>query len=409
MGGEWSRKVRPGPCGGSMSRRSNSILNLALLAASALSLAACNEQVARAGGAPPRPTEVSVTELKAAPVALDYSYSGRAAPFREVEVRARVAGILKERVYIEGAKVKAGDVLFRIDPTPFEIEVAQAQANLQQAKVKLEQAENVSGRAAQLFADKFGSAQTRDNAAFAVETAKAAVAASDAALKTASINLGYTTVTASIDGVTSLAMMAEGSMVGAGGGASLLARITQVNPIYVSFAFSDRDLTQIQGMLAAGKAKAPANDRWTVRVTSGDDQSIEEQGTVDFIDSNVDLQTGTVRARAVVSNESGRLRPGQFLQVNVSGIKVDNALVVPRVAVMQGPQGAFVYGVDVSNKALIRPITLGREVGDGWIVTAGLSSGDRIITDGMIKVIPGAPVSVAVADRRDPSYPQVQR
>jgi len=352
------------------------------------------------------PPEVSVTTLRAGPIALNYAYPGRAGPFREVEVHARVAGILKQRVYTEGAKVKAGDVLFRIDPIPFEIEVAQAQAQLQQAKSRLAQAESDAARSTQLFTDRVGSAQAHDNSIYAMEIAKAGVAVAEAALKTAEVNLGYTTVTAPIDGVTSLKLKSEGGLVDAAGASSLLARITQVDPIYVNFSFGDRDLTQIQGMLASGKAKASAGGGWAVRVTSGDDKSIDEQGSIDFIDSNIDTQTGTIRARAVIPNKNGRLRPGQFLQLAVTGISLPEALVVPRVAVMQGAQGPYVYAVDVNNKALLRPITLGREVEDGWIVASGVSEGDRIITNGMIKVMPGAVVSV---DQLDASRAELQK
>jgi membrane fusion protein (multidrug efflux system) len=392
-----------------MSDRSNSILHLAVLVASALLAAACGDQAARAEGPVPGAPEVSVRKLKAGPVALSYAYPGRAVPFREVEVHARVAGILKQRVYTEGSEVQAGDVLFRIDPVPFEIEVAQAQARLQQVKLRLAQAESDSARVTQLFIDKSGSAQARDNSVFAVEIAKAGVVAAEQALKTASMNLGYTTVTAPIDGVTSLKLKSEGGLVDAAGPSSLLARITQVDPIYVSFSFSDRDLTQIQGMLASGKAKASEGGRWTVRVTSDDDQTIEEQGTIDFIDSNVDLQTGTIQARAVISNKNGRLRPGQFLQVGVTGISLPEALVVPQVAVMQGPQGPFVYVVDANSKALVRPITLGREVDDGWVIAGGVNAGDRIITNGMIKVMPGAAVSVASPDQLDFSRLEIRK
>jgi membrane fusion protein (multidrug efflux system) len=360
----------------------------------ALGLVACRETPQPPT---PPPPSVAISEIKAGPVPLRFQYAGRVAAFREVEVRARVSGILQEKSFVEGATVKAGDVLFRIDPVSYEAELARAKAQLQQAQAQISRTRRDAERSATLLQRQYGTEKARDDAVSAYELAQAGVAGAEAQVKTAEINLGYTTITAPIAGITALRVLPEGSLVGTGASDSLLTRISELDPVYVHFSFTDTEATEIRRLVDSGEGKAPADGKLQVKISFGDGKTYDRGGYVDFTDSNLDLQTGTLRARAIIPDPQSRLRPGQFVRVSVEGITRHETIVIPQAAVMQGPQGQFVYAVDTENKASIRPVTIGREAMDGWIVEKGLKAGDRIVTEGVIKVKPGAPVTIAAS------------
>jgi membrane fusion protein (multidrug efflux system) len=361
----------------------------------ALGLAACDGGTAQLPA--PAPPTVAISEIKAAAVPLQFQYAGRVAAFREVEVRARVSGILQEKSFVEGATVKEGDVLFRIDPVSHEAQLARAEAQLKEAQAQISRTQRDAERATTLLQRQVGTEKARDDAVSAYELAQAGVAAAEAQVKTAKINLGYTTITAPIAGTISLRVLPEGSLVGTGANDSLLTRISQLDPVYVHFSFTDTEATEIRRLIDSGEGKGPADGKLQVKISFGDGKSYDRDGYVDFTDSNLDLQTGTVRARAVIPNPQSKLRPGQFVRVSVEGITRHQTVVIPQAAVMQGPQGQFVYAVDRESKASIRPVTIGREVTDGWIVEKGLQAGDRIVTESVIKVKPGAPVTIAAS------------
>lgn len=348
---------------------------------------------AQSGPAAAPPPEVTVVEVQAGKVPLTYEYAGRVVASREVEVRAQAGGILLKRDFEEGAEVQQGDALFEIDPEPYEVELARAKAQLRQAEARLGQASRDFDRAARLLETGSGTEKARDDALSAKELASAETAAAAAEVKAAGLNLGYTKVTAPISGVTSLEQVPEGSLIGTTGDASLLTRITQLDPVHVRFSVTEGELANVRALLEAQGLWDRAGEIVTVAIMSGDGRIYDEVGRIDFAASGLDLETGTLLVRAVVPNPERRLLPGQFVRAIVRGITLDDAIVVPHVALMQGPQGQFVYTVDSEGNAEIRPVELGREVEDGWIVTSGLRPGDRLITEGIIKVRPGAPVS----------------
>jgi len=343
-------------------------------------------------------------EIKARPVPLRFQYAGRVAAFREVEIRSRVSGILLEKSFTEGATVQAGHVLFRIDPASYEAELARARAQLKEAEAQISRTMRDAERSSALYQREFGTQKARDDAQSAYELAQATVLGAQAQVKTAEINLSYTTITAPITGVTSLRILAEGSLVGTGQD-SLLTRISQLDPVYVHFSFTDTELTEIRRLIDSGEAEGPSGGKLQAKISFGDGKQYEHAGYVDFTDSSVDLQTGTIRGRAVVPNPDLKLRPGQFVRISVEGITRQDTVVIPQAAVMQGPQGQFVFAVDGENKASIRPVSVGRDVADGWIVEKGLEAGDRIVTEGVIKVKPGLPVAATTmkADNTDPA------
>jgi len=349
--------------------------------------------IAQAPAAPPPPS-VELTQVNARTVPLTYSYAGRVSAFREVQVRAQVGGILMERAYVEGAKVKAGDVLFRVDPKTYEAEVARAEAQVQTAEAQLAQATRDKARAVELFDRKVGSQKSRDDALSAVDLAEAAVAAAKAQLMTAQINLDYATVRAPIDGVTSLDVVPEGSLVGAGSADSLLTTISQLDPVYVNFSFTDANAAELRRIADAQKS-GPAETALTATITFGDGRVYDKTGEIDFTSASIDVQTGTIRSRAVFANPDLYLIPGQFVRITISGMTLGSAIVVPEIAVLQGPQGKFVYTVNEQNVAAMAPVTLGQSVEGGWVITEGLKPGDQVVTSGVIKVRPGAPVAAA--------------
>ncbi|HEU6441026.1 MAG TPA: efflux RND transporter periplasmic adaptor subunit [Microvirga sp.] len=348
------------------------------------------------GGGQAPPPEVTVAEIKAKKVPVTYAYAARISAFREVQVRARVGGILLKRNFTEGAQVNADQVLFEIDPAPFEAELARAKAQLQQAQAQLNQARRDAERALQLFAKGAGSEKSRDDAIAARELAEASVAAARAQVQTAQLNLDYTHVKAPISGITSLEQVPEGSLIGTSGDSSLLTSITQLDPVYVNFAFADREGAEIRRLLKAQNEGAPTKDL-KVRITFGDGEVYEHEGTIDFTSSSIDTETGTLQARAVVKNPDHRLVPGQFVRATVTGLTLNDAIVIPEAAVMQGPQGQFVYTINGSGKAEVRPVQLDRQIEGGWIVSSGLRAGDKLVTEGVIKVRPGAPVTASAA------------
>lgn len=355
--------------------------------------AVCTANSAQPQSAGSPPPEVTVIEVEAGEVPLTYEYAARIAASREVEVRAQVGGILLKRDFNEGAPVEAGDVLFEIDPKPYEAELAKARAQQQRAEAQLAQANRDVDRTSRLAASGSGTQLAKDDALSTRDLARAAVAIAEADVQMAALNLGYTKVTAPISGITSLEQVPEGSLIGTSGDSSLLTRITQRDPVYINFSVSESELAEVRALLEAQGVWHEAGDVVRVTVVFGDGRVYPLQGVIDFASSGLDAETGTMRIRAVVKNPERRLLPGQFVRAIVTGIVMNDAIVVPHAAVSQGPQGQFVYTVDSEGNAEIRPVELGREVKTGWIVRSGLAPGDRLITEGIIKVRPGAPVT----------------
>jgi membrane fusion protein (multidrug efflux system) len=345
------------------------------------------------GGAPPPPQVTTVT-LAAQPVPIALEYAGRISAYRNVEVRARVAGILMSRDFTEGEPVTEGQLLYRIDPAPYAATLARVQALLQQEQATLERREKDLERAQELLRRKSGTEKAFDDATADVALSKALVAAAQAQVQTAELDLGYTTVNAPISGTTSLDTMDKGSLVGTTADNSLLTRIHQLDPAYVNFSFTDRELSELRELWDSGRADRPDEGSLKAGIEFGDGSVYDQEGTITFTDATIDQQTGTIRARAVVPNPDLKLLPGQFVRVVVKGVTMKEALVVPQAAVMQGPHGPYAYAVDAESKAVLKPIELGREVKGGWIVVKGLAPGDRVITEGVIKVRPGAPVTL---------------
>jgi membrane fusion protein, multidrug efflux system len=366
--------------------------NVLMIVALATILAACKGEQAQQ--APP-PPEVSVQTVDDTAVPLDLTYTARTVGSREVEVRARVGGILLKRRYEEGSRVKEGQPLFLIDPEPIRARVASARAELSVAKARLEEARRQRDRILPLFEQNAVSQSRRDEATSGFEVAQANVEAAESNLKTAQLDLEYSDVRAPIGGLTSREVMSEGSLVSTDQGSSLLTTIVQVDPLYVEFSVPEAEASLIRGGLTPSKtAVAPV-----VKLLLEDGSEYADTAKVTFVDNAVERSSGTVRVRAVLRNAEGKLFPGQFIRAKVEGVSLANAVSVPRKAVMTSAQGAAVFVVDAEEKAQPHPVKIARNMGNNVIVTEGLKPGDRYIVEGaFMRVMPGMQVKAVSVD-----------
>ena len=362
-----------------------------LLSAAALLVAACGQQQAGGPGGFP-PAEVAVITVQARTVPVTYEYTGQAAGSREVEVRARVTGILQARNFREGAAVKKGESLFTIDPAPFQVAAARAEADLAAAEARLAQAKRNAARLKPLAAEKAVSQKEYDDALSAEAIGEADAKAARARLMEARLNLEYTRVEAPIAGITGRAPQSEGSLVS--GPEVLLTTVTQSDPAWVWFGIPEGEQARIRREAEAGRLLLPEGGRFEATVRTAEGTVLAKAGRLSFSDIRVNPQTGTSEARAELPNPDGRLRPGQYVRVVLAGATRPNAILVPQRAVLEGPQGKFVYLL-ADGKAAAQPVEVGEWSGPDWIITSGLKVGDTVIVDGVMRIGPGAPVKVA--------------
>jgi membrane fusion protein (multidrug efflux system) len=342
--------------------------------------------------AAPPPPDVTVIEIKRADVPLTLAYAGRVAGFRSVEIRSMVSGTIMKREYEEGARVKQGDTLFRIDPRPYQATLDRATAQLAQAKATVFQTEENFNRIQELTVKQVATPKQLDDARAARDQARASVQSAQADIENAKLNLEFTTVKAPVTGPTALLSPPEGSIAQAQ--QTILTTITQLDPAYVNFSTTEGELREFRA-LNDSLDKPLGDDDITVSLQFGDGTTHPRTGKIIMSSQNVDMRTGTVQIRSVFPNEDGSLLPGQFARLVVKGITLPKAILVPQQAVSQGPQGTFVYAVNSSGAAEIRAVKLDREVNSNWVVRDGLNEGDRVIVDGVMRVRPGAPVKAS--------------
>ena len=361
-----------------------------LLPIASLGVAGCSQSAPP----PPPPPEVDVLVIRQEPVADVVELPGRVAAVRVAEVRARVDGIVERRLYSEGSDVRAGQALFRIDPRERQADYSAALATLQRNRATAANAEQVVARYSPLVGEQAISKQEYDSAISQQRIGQADVANARAQVDRARLALNYTNVTAPISGRVGRADVTEGALVSASA-ATLLTRIEQLDPVFVNFGQSSSDLIAIRRDIASGRIDSPGLGRVIVRLTLEDGTPYGPQGVLNFANLSIDETSGTASLRAEFPNPGYVLVPGQFVRARISAGMIPNAITVPQPAVSLNSRGASVMVVGPKNVAVVRPIQLGELIGGDWIVTSGLNPGDRVIVNGLQKVRPGAPVSIA--------------
>ncbi|MGB5474039.1 MAG: efflux RND transporter periplasmic adaptor subunit [Gammaproteobacteria bacterium] len=382
----------------------------------ALQLAGCGKsesQPSEGGGASP-PQQVTVLELQPQDLPVQFEYVGRLEASREIEIRPQITGLIEQRLFEEGGRVDAGQSLFRIDAAPFAARKQAAEAALAEARTRLVQAERDVKRLAPLANKQTVSQRELDDAVSNRDLNRAAVAVADAELTQATLELGYTNVTAPISGHIGRALQVEGALVSPTSGA--LARLAQIDPLYVNFSIAENDRLTIDRQLADGSLVMSPPDQTRVEVRLADGTPYPLAGQVDFNDYRTDPQTGAFSVRATLPNPDAKLSPGQFVRVRIEGAILPGALAVPQRAVQEDASGKFVYvagqGENGMTVAQPKPVEVGQWVEKSgtkgverlWVIRSGLTRGDQVVTDGTARIFfPGMPIMPQPAGTTPPA------
>lgn len=375
--------------------------SLIVALAGSLFLAACGgdneaQQSAPGAGGPGAPA-VTVLTVQAEAVPLATELPGRTTPYMIAELRPQVTGIVKARPFKEGSEVKAGQVLYRIDPAPYQAAYNSAVANLARAEANVVAARTKAERYAELVKIEAVSKQANDEAAAAMKQAQAEVGAAKAALESARIDLGFTRVASPISGRIGRSAVTPGALVTANQ-AQALATVQQLDPIYVDLTQSSAELLRMRRDLASGKLTRSKNDSVPVELVLEDGSVYGAKGRLAFSEVAVDEATGSVTLRAVFPNPEGELLPGMYVRARLSQGVREDAILVPHAAVTHDPRGnATVMLVNAKGIAEARVVKAEQSIKDKWVVTDGLAPGERVIVEGLQKARPGTPVQAQQA------------
>lgn len=362
---------------------------LAAILTTLLLIAGCRRPEAPpATQAPPAAVKVITSRSETVPVVDEYV--GRIAAYRSVEIRARVEGILEQRHFVEGSEVKRGQLLYTIDPTPFKIALADAQADQARSLANLASARSREARLAPLVKENAISQQDYDDAVTAVKQTEALLAVSAANIDRAQTNLGYTRVLATENGKIGATLVPEGRLVGKGE-ATHLTTIDRLDQVYVNFTMADRDALVLRRELQRGTVKAGAGSS-QARIFLPDGSEFERTGQLDFTDSQVNPGTGTLTLRVVMQNPRQQLLPGMYVRVLYTLASRPDTVLIPQVAVSKTPTGHIAWVVDKDNKAQRRDLVVGAWHGSDWIIDRGLGAGETVVVEGIQRLRQGAPV-----------------
>lgn len=344
-------------------------------------LSACSEKKAQPISAPPVP--VTLAEVVEKTVPLEVRAIGNVEAYSTVSVKALIAGELTAVHFKEGQDVRKGDLLFTIDRRPFEVALEQAEANLAKDVAQLNNARAQDERYARLFKEGIVSKEQYDQFHTSAGVYEAAVQADKAAIEMVKVNLGYCMIRSPIDGRTGSLIVHQGNVVKANDVAMLV--INQINPIYADFAVPEQVLTEIKKYRSAGGLKVLARPE-------GTDQS--EEGVLSFIDNTVDRSTGTIKLKGTFSNREKHLWPGQFVNVSLTLAAQPHLVVIPTQAIQTGQSGTLVYVVKPDLSWESRPVVVGRNMDGESIIERGLQVGEKVVTDGQLRLVPGSKVEV---------------
>ena len=354
----------------------------------AVLLAACGKESAPSA-APPPPVLVHVVKVEPKSVPIRFTVPGQVEGSREVEVRARVSGILQKQFYKEGDAVGEGARLFAIDRAPLEVALAQAKGQLAQATAQADQTRREETRLKPLVEERAVSRKEYDDATSARQLAEAALQQGTAAVRQAELNLSYTAVNAPVAGITGRATHSVGTLITTDANGSLLTTINQLTPIWVRFSLAESDLAKIPG------GRVVRDTPLEVQLVLGDGVPYAGKGRLNFAATAIDAKLGTQQLRAEFDNPREQLLPGQFVKVSIGAGHRDNVFLVPQTAVVQTEKANLVFVVDDQGRAQAQTVQTGDWIGADWAIVSGLKAGDRVIVDNLLKVRPGAPVTEA--------------
>lgn len=355
--------------------------------------------------------QVSTVTVHPRKVTLTMELSGRTTPFRIAEIRPRISGLIQRRLFTEGSDVEEGDVLYRIDPAPFQAEYNSALAALKQAQAQIQSVGSKEKRYKRLLAAKTVSQQDYDDAASALNELEARIKSLQASLDVARINLGYTKITAPISGRIGKSNVTDGAIVTAYQNTALTS-IQQLDPIYVDVPQSTTELLRIKKRIGEGQFKWDTDQR-EVELVLENGALYPQKGMLQFSDVTVDQTTGTVTLRAIFPNPDKMLLPGMFVKGIIQEGVDENAILIPQQGVSRDHRGdPFAMIVDDESKAQLRPLVLDRAIGDDWLVISGLAAGDRVIVEGLQRLRPGTEVKAtplaSLQDQQAPPAPDAQ-
>jgi membrane fusion protein, multidrug efflux system len=368
----------------------NRVLQSLLLGVISLLASGCARH---APPAPPKPA-VTVIDLHAQPVSLTTELPGRVSAYRIAEVRPQVNGVLLKRLFKEGDLVTAGQQLYQIDPAPYEATLASARATLAHARAAVTAAKLTAERYQALSEAHAVSRQDYDNAVATLLQDQADVASGEAAVRAAEINLAYTKVYSPISGRTGRSSVTEGALVTANQATNLVT-VTQLDPVYVDLTQPSTTLVRLKRELAAGQIRRVDGNQAPAKLLLEDGSPYESAGALQFSEVTVDEGTGSVTLRAIFPNPQGLLLPGMFVRATIEEGVREGAILAPEQGITHAPNGsatALVVGAD--DKVEKRSVELDRAIGDHWVVTKGLTAGDRLIVAGLQRVKPGMQVAV---------------
>lgn len=366
---------------------------LAVLPAFALLLTGCGKDTSTAQRPPPEVSVITVT-----PTTIPYSptFVAQTESSRQVDIVARVSGFLDDIAYLEGDLVEENQILFQMDPKPFQAQLDAAKGALAQQAARLQTARQNLARVKPLAAENAVSKKDLDDAVGQAQAAAAAVESARAQVSEAELNLGYTTIRSPLTGVASQSIQREGAYLGAQSQSAYLTYVAALDPIWINFSVSQNQMANIQGMTEKGLLIQPENRNYDVELMLPNGNVYAHTGKINFADPSFSQDTGSFLVRASFPNPKAELRPGMFVTAIVKGIVRPNAIVIPQLAVQQGSNGHLVYVVREDGTAEVRPVVVGDYEGDKDIViVSGLQAGDRVVVEGVLKVVAGQPVKIA--------------
>jgi membrane fusion protein (multidrug efflux system) len=339
------------------------------------------------------PVEVTALAIERKDVPITAIYVAQTQSSQAVNIQARVSGWLDKRLYVEGSVVKAGQVLFQMDQKPFQAQVDAAQAALERQQAAMQVAKQNLDRTKPLAAQNALSQKDLDDATGQYAQTQAAVDQAKADLTTAQLNLSYTTIRSPVDGVSSYAVVANGTYMNPQN--AQLTTVSVLTPMWINFSISENEMERLRNDVRAGQLKLPEGGKFVVEVELVDGNLFPYTGQITFADPSYNPTTGTFLLRATVNNPEGVLRPNQYVRVRLTGAIRPNAVVIPQRAVQQSAKGHFVWVINKDNQAELRPVTAGDWKGEGWIISEGHTNGDRVVVDGGVRLTPVAAVKAA--------------